>query len=160
MLVGTDRGINRFHDGKFVPDAAFAQLSRDRIWSILPESPDTLWIATRGSGLVRVRMGKIARITVREGLVSNSIFQIVGDRAGRLWMSGPLGLSSASLADLNSAADGKSTSIAVLSYGTADGLESSQMNGGVQPSGCLATDGELWFPSVKEPSISSQIVHG
>ena len=161
MLVGTDRGINRFHDGKFVPDPAFAQLSRDRIWSILPESPDTLWIATRGSGLVRVRRGQIARITVREGLVSNSIFQIVGDRAGRLWMSGPLGLSSASLADLNSAADGKSTSIAVLSYGTADGLESSQMNGGVQPSGCLAADGELWFPSVKgEPSISSRIARG
>jgi len=47
MLVGTDRGINRFHDGKFVTDPAFAQLSRDRIWAILPESPDTLWIATR-----------------------------------------------------------------------------------------------------------------
>ena len=149
MLVGTDRGINRFHDGKFVPDPAFAQLSRDRIWAILPESPDTLWIATRGAGLVRVRKGQIARVTVQHGLVSNSIFQIVGDRAGRLWMSGPLGLSSASLSDLNSAADGKSTSIAVLAYGTADGLESSQMNGGVQPSGCVAADGELWFPSVK-----------
>jgi ligand-binding sensor domain-containing protein/signal transduction histidine kinase len=149
MLVGTDRGINRFHDGKFVPDAAFAQLSRDRIWAILPESPDTLWIATRGAGLVRVRRGQIARVTVGQGLVSNSIFQIVGDRASRLWMSGPLGLSSATLSDLNSAADGKSASIAVLAYGTADGLESSQMNGGVQPSGCLAADGELWFPSVK-----------
>jgi ligand-binding sensor domain-containing protein/signal transduction histidine kinase len=149
MLVGTDRGINRFHDGKIVPDPAFAQLSPDRIWSILPESPDTLWIATRGAGLVRVRRGQTTRITVRQGLVSNSIFQIIGDRAGRLWMSGPLGLSSASLADLNSAADGKSASIAVLSYGTADGLESSQMNGGIQPSGCLAADGELWFPSVK-----------
>ncbi len=55
MLVGTDRGLNRFHDGRFVTDPAFAALSRDRVWSIYPESPDTLWIATRGAGLVRVR---------------------------------------------------------------------------------------------------------
>ena len=49
----------------------------------------------------------------------------------------------------NSAADGKSESVAVPSYGTGDGLESAQINGGVQPSGCVAPDGELWFPSVK-----------
>ena len=149
MLVGTDRGLNRFHDGRFVADPAFAALSRDRIWSIYPESPDTLWIGTRGAGLVRVQNGKASRITTQEGLLSNSIFQVIGDGRGRLWMSGPLGLSAASIADLNSAADGKSESVAVLSYGTGDGLESTQINGGVQPSGCVAPDGELWFPSVK-----------
>ena len=112
-------------------------------------APDTLWIGTRGAGLVRVRNGKASRITTREGLLSNTIFQVIGDGGGRLWMSGPLGLSSASFVDLNSAADGRLDSVAVLSYGTGDGLESTQMNGGVQPSGCMAPDGELWFPSVK-----------
>jgi ligand-binding sensor domain-containing protein/signal transduction histidine kinase len=149
MLVGTDRGLNRFHDGKFVADPAFAALRRDRIWSIYPESPDTLWVGTRGAGLVRVQDGRASRITTREGLLSNSIFHVIGDGRGSLWMSGPLGLSAASIADLDSAADGKSESVAVLSYGTGDGLESAQINGGVQPSGCVAPDGELWFPSVK-----------
>ena len=79
MLVGTERGINRFHNGKFVPDPAFAELSRDRIWSIFPDRQDTLWIATRGGGLVRVRNGKVSRITTQEGLPSNSIFQVIGD---------------------------------------------------------------------------------
>src|SRR5439155_17182653 len=151
MLVGTERGLNRFHNGKFVPDPAFAELSRDRIWSILPDrqDQDTLWIATRGGGLVRIRNGKVSRITTREGLPGNSIFQLIGDDAGRLWMSGPLGISSASFADLNSAADSRLSSIAVFSYGTGDGLDSTQINGGVQPAGCIAPDGELWFPSVK-----------
>jgi ligand-binding sensor domain-containing protein/signal transduction histidine kinase len=149
MLVGTDRGLNRFHDGKFVNDPAFAPLSRDRIWAIYPASPDTLWIGTRGAGLVRVRNGKASRITTREGLLSNAIFQLIGDGGGRLWMSGPLGLSSASVAELNSLADNQLDSVAVLSYGTGDGLDSTQMNGGVQPAGCVAPDGELWFPSVK-----------
>jgi ligand-binding sensor domain-containing protein/signal transduction histidine kinase len=149
MLVGTDRGLNRFHGGRFVTDPAFAALSRDRIWSIYRGAPDTLWIGTRGGGLVRVRGGRAARITTREGLLSNSIFQVIGDGTGSLWMSGPMGLSAASINDLNSAADGQTDSIAVLAYGTGDGLESTQINGGVQSSGCVASDGELWFPSVK-----------
>jgi ligand-binding sensor domain-containing protein/two-component sensor histidine kinase len=149
MLVGTERGVNRFHNGKFVPDPAFAQLSRDRIWSIFPDLEDTLWIATRGAGLVRVRNGKVSRITTQEGLLSNAIFQVLGDDGARLWMSSPLGISSASLVDLNSVADGSLSSLAVLSYGTGDGLASSQINGGVQPSGCIGPDGEVWFPSVK-----------
>jgi ligand-binding sensor domain-containing protein/two-component sensor histidine kinase len=149
MLVGTERGLNRFHRGKFVPDPAFAELSRDRIWSILPDRQDTLWVATRGGGLVRVRNGKVSRLTTREGLPGNSIFQLIGDDAGRLWMSGPLGISSAAFVDLNAAADGRLSSIAVFSYGSGDGLESTQINGGVQPAGCMGPDGEVWFPSVK-----------
>ncbi len=149
LLVGTDRGMNRFHNGKFVRDPAFAQLSHDRIWSIFADDRETLWMATPGAGLVRVKNGKVSRITTQEGLPGNSIFQLAGDSGGRLWMSGPLGLSSASLVDLNSAADGTLGSVPVLSYGIGDGLESSQMNGGVQPSGCVASDGELWFPSIK-----------
>jgi ligand-binding sensor domain-containing protein len=148
MLVGTDRGLNRFHGGRFVTDPAFAALSRDRIWSIYAEAPGTLWIGTRGGGLARIRNGRAVRITTHEGLLSNSIFQVIGDRAGSLWMSGPTGLSAASIDDLNAAADGNTDSIAVLAYGAGDGLES-QINGGVQPSGCMAADGELWFPTVK-----------
>lgn len=149
MLVGTDRGLNRFDNGRFVQDAAFGPLSRDRIWSIFPDANGTLWIATRGAGLARLRDGKVARITTAHGLPSNSIFHVTGDDHGRLWMTGPVGISSASLDDLNAAADGSSSAIALLSYGTGDGWESTQINGGVEPSGCTGPDGELWFPSVK-----------
>ncbi|MEO8371301.1 MAG: two-component regulator propeller domain-containing protein [Candidatus Solibacter sp.] len=149
MLVGTDRGLNRFHDGRFTADPAFAALNRERVWAVYAGAPDSLWIGTLGGGLVRIRDGKASRITSREGLPSNAIFQVIGDGNGNLWMSSPLGIFAATMGDLNAVADGRSDSVAVLSYGTGDGLESPQINGGVQPAGCLATDGELWFPSVK-----------
>jgi signal transduction histidine kinase/streptogramin lyase len=149
LLIGTDRGINRLHNGKFAREPAFAQLAHDRIWSIVADSSNAIWAATRGAGLIRIRDGKVSRLTAQEGLLSNAIFQLIADDAGRLWMSGPLGLSSATLADLNAAADGSLSAISVLSYGTGDGLESTQMNGGVQPAGAMAADGELWFASVK-----------
>jgi ligand-binding sensor domain-containing protein/signal transduction histidine kinase len=149
ILVGTDRGLNRIHGDRIIPEPAFAALSHDRVWSIYPGNDGSLWVATRGAGLVRVRDSKVARITTNEGLLSNSIFQLMGDGAGKLWMSGPKGLSAASLSDLNAVADGTLPSIAVITYGTGDGLESAQINGGVQPAGAVAADGQLWFPSVQ-----------
>jgi ligand-binding sensor domain-containing protein len=76
MLVGTDRGLNRFHAGRFVADPVFGALSRDRIWSIYAQAPNTLWIGTRGGGLVRIRNGRSASPTCavslfREGLLSS-----------------------------------------------------------------------------------------
>src|SRR3954447_9380600 len=67
MLVGTDRGINRFRNGRFEHDPAFEQFRHDRIWSIYPDRDGTLWVATRGSGLARIRAGKVSRITTEEG---------------------------------------------------------------------------------------------
>ena len=150
MLVGTDRGLNRFHDGRFASDPAFARARA------ATGSGPSMQARRTPSGSARGAPGWCAYATARRrgsrhGKVcsTNSVFQVIGDGGGRLWMSGPLGLSSASLAELNSVADGGLDSVAVLSYGTGDGLDSTQINGGVQPAGCLATDGELWFPSVK-----------
>ena len=130
-------------------DPAFAALNRDRIWSIYPR--------VAGHALDRHSRRRPGSRPQREDGQDHHPGRAVeqlhlsGDRRrrGSLWMSGPMGLSAASIDDLNAAADGQTDPIAVLAYGTGDGLESTQINGGVQPSGCLAPDGELWFPSVK-----------
>lgn len=148
LLVGTDRGLNRFHAGRFVSDDRFARLAHDRIWAIFPESNGTVWIGTRGGGLVRIKGGAVTRLTTREGLLSNSIFQLLG-YGDRLWMSAAAGVSSASLSRLNSVADGVSALAPVISYSAGDDAEPAQMNGLFQPSACFASNGELWFPSVR-----------
>ncbi len=148
LLVGTDRGLNRFRNGAFIPDKLLAPLAHDRVWSIYRDSQDTLWIGTRGAGLVRIKNGVLSRITTREGLLSNSVFQVLGS-GDRLWMSGPSGLSSASFAELNAAANGKRNSLTVLSYAVGGATQPTQMNGGFQPAACTGPDGELWFPSIK-----------
>jgi signal transduction histidine kinase len=56
---------------------------------------------------------------------------------------------SADRKELDSAAEGSHPSIHVIPYGTADGMATSQMNGGFQPAGARTSTGELWFPSVK-----------
>jgi signal transduction histidine kinase len=157
LLVGTDAGLNRIHEGRFVRDPSFAPLAGERIWALLEDSDHTLWVGTRGGGLFRIAGGKLSKFTTHEGLLSNTIYRILEDGNRNLWWSGPAGVFSASRDELNRVADGLARgaalgpagTIAGVAYGTAEGLESTQMNGGFGSAGCRASSGEIWFPSVK-----------
>ena len=70
-------------------------------------------------------------------------------RGGKLWMSTSSGVISADRKELDAAAEGSKPSIHVIPYGTAEGMATSQMNGGFQPAGARTAAGDLWFPSVK-----------
>ena len=144
ILAGTDLGLNRIHEGRIVADPVFATLKQEKIWSIYVDGK-SVWLGTRGGGLMLIRDGGIKRFTTREGLASNSIYQIIDDHAGRLWLSSPVGVSSVRRAELESAA----TPVHAVAYGSADGMATSQMYGGIQPAGCRRASGDLWFPSVR-----------
>ena len=62
-------------------------------------------------------------------------------------MSGPGGVLSVARADLERAAAGASGTLAVRIYGEADGLATTQMNGGVQFAGALAATARSGFPA-------------
>jgi len=149
ILVGTDAGLNRIHEGRIVPDTEFAALREEKIWAMHLDSNGVLWVGTRGGGLLRFRSGKLLRFTRENGLLTNTIFQILEDGNGKLWMSTSSGVISADKKELDAAADGSKPSIHVVPYGTAAGMATSQMNGGFQPAGAMTAAGDLWFPSVK-----------
>ena len=149
ILIGTDRGLNRVHDGRIVRDTEFAALAEEKIWAIYQDPSGTLWIGTRGSGLIRFRSGTISRFTTNNGLPSNSIFQIIDDGKGRLWASTSAGVVALDRQELETAASQNGPLIQAVQYGTADGMATSQMNGGLQPAGAMSSSGDLWFPSVK-----------
>jgi len=151
LWVGKDRGLSRVHAGQRVEDALTQRLSGEKVWAIHEDPEGGLWFGTRGGGLFRSKAGKLAVYTTARGLASNSIYQILEDRQGRLWMSGPNGISSVSRHDLELAGEDPSYRPAVKLYGTSDGLETTQMYGGVQPAGCITAKGEIWFPGSKGP---------
>jgi ligand-binding sensor domain-containing protein/two-component sensor histidine kinase len=149
VLVGTDYGVSRVHDDHIVSDPLLIRAGREKIYAIHVDGSGAIWLGTRGAGLIRIGNGKVCWITTHFGLLSNSIYQLLEDPNGRLWMSSPAGIFSASLKDLNAVADGQSASVAVAAYGLADGMESTQMSDGGDPAGTNLADGRLAFPSVK-----------
>ena len=66
-------------------------------------------------------------------------------------MSGPNAISAVSRRDLDTLADHPGFHPAVTLYGLSDGVEATQIYGGVAPAGCLTPSGEVWFPSNRGP---------
>ncbi len=149
LLVGTDGGLNRIHNGVFVTDPVFQRLGNERIWAIKVDVGGSIWLGTRGSGLVRIRNGKITRFTTRDGLMSNTIYRILDDGNHHFWMSSGAGVFAADRNELDAVADGRPGPIAIIPYGTDSGMRSSQMNGGTQSAGCRTRSGVFWFASIK-----------
>ena len=151
IWIGTERGVNHLHGDAFVQDAVTEALRADKVWTIHEDRDGGLWFGTRGSGLFRWRDGKLTSYTSAQGLASNSIYQILEDPRGTFWMNGPDGISSVTREDLDRYAEGQRRTPAVTLYGLSDGVEATQMYGGVQPAGCLTANGEVWFPSNRGP---------
>ena len=151
IWIGTDRGVSRLHDDKFQSDEAVRALQEEKIWAIHQDPNGGLWFGTRAGGLYRWQSGKLTHYTVAQGLASNSIYELLEDRNGKLWISGPNGISVMSRRDLEVAADDPTRRVPVTLYGISEGLETIQMCGGEKPAGILTRQGEVWFPSSKGP---------
>jgi ligand-binding sensor domain-containing protein/signal transduction histidine kinase len=145
IWIGTDHGLSHLHAGAFVHDAATAALAEEKVWSILEDNNGALWFGTRSDGLFRYAEGKVTTYTKAQGLANNSIYQVLADWRGYLWISGPTTISSFPLPAPELAAT--DTRLKVKVYELPYDTISAQMYGGRQPSGCLGRDGAVWFAS-------------
>jgi signal transduction histidine kinase/ligand-binding sensor domain-containing protein len=151
IWIGTERGVSHWLQGRFVEDEVTARLRTEKIWAIHEDRDGGLWFGTRGAGLFRWRGGKLTAYSAEQGLAGNSIYQILEDAQGTFWMSGPNAISAVSRRDLDRLADHPGFHPAVTLYGLSDGVEATQIYGGVAPAGCLTASGEVWFPSNRGP---------
>lgn len=150
LWIGTNGGgLNRFSNGRFSSYTTRNGLSNNTVWALGGDPDGTLWIATNGGGLDRLKGGKLTTYTTEKGLFDDVVLTILDDGAGRLWMSSNKGIFAVSKRQLNQFADGLIASVDSQSFGTADGMKSRECNGGFQPAGWRATDGRLYFPSIK-----------
>jgi len=147
LWVGTDHGLSHMHQGAFVSDAATAALAQTKIWAIHEDADGGLWFGTRNNGLFRLRDGKIAHYSAEDGLAGNAIYQILEDDAGHFWMSGPNGVTLLNRHELDEQAEMNPRHLRLTFYSTAEMPANTEMYGGTQPSGCITTDGDVWFPS-------------
>lgn len=110
-----------------------------------------LWIAT-GSGLAIVMPnGTINTITSKEGLPSESIFDLVADNKGYLWLSTNMGLSRVAQQEIQDFLTGKNTRIHPQVFTDKDGMASSECTGAVHL--CQTPDGRILIPTLGGLSI-------
>jgi len=133
----------------------------DRSVDLHQDSTGTLWIASYGGGLTRLRDGRLRTITTKDGLPNNMLAGILEDSHGNLWISSTQNIFRFSLKELDDLADGKISAILPISYGVAEGLRSSESDVG-SPAGWETNNGQIWFPTMRgvvaiDPTAGSRV---
>jgi signal transduction histidine kinase len=148
LWLGGLAGLRYIRGGKIVTYDRKQGLSSNSVYDIHQDSTGTLWVATYGGGLNRFRDGRFKAITTQDGLPDNLLLGLLEDGEGNLWFSSNQSVFRLSLKELNDFADGKISFLSPVSYGAAEGMRSTESNGG-SPGGWITRDGRIWFPTLR-----------
>jgi hypothetical protein len=148
LWVGTKSGLGRLENDVVRRVRVGGRPHGDLVMSLHADADETLWLGTADAGLQRLRNGRLASVTSRQGLPDDSLLSLLDDGAGRIWLSSGRGIFAIARSELEAAADGGSARINVLAITEAEGLRDRECSGGVQPSAWRARDGRLWYPTI------------
>jgi signal transduction histidine kinase/ligand-binding sensor domain-containing protein len=132
------RAIARFGASEGVP--------RGLVRDVVAEPGGTVWIGSYGGGLGRLRDGRVARLTVEEGLPDNSVSRILDDGHGRMWILTNRGLAVVSRTELDAAADGRVRAMMPVVMGAERGVVEANFG---SPAGFVGGDGRLWYGTIE-----------
>ncbi len=145
LWVGTLGGLNRM-----VGDEFASALPGAAVTSLLEGRTGALWVGTQAGGLSRLQGDKVTRFAGAgpgaNGL-PKTIFGMLEDTEGNLWLSSRTGVDRVSLAALD-AWTGGALRVPVRHYDTADGMRINEAGGGGHPAAWRAHDGTLWFATL------------
>ena len=113
-----------------------SSISTDHVFAIHEDRDGTLWFGTFGGGINRFdrETGSFRRYRVEDGLAAESVYAMLEDDQGRLWVSTAKGLSRF---------DPHTDSF--RNYDVRDGLQSNEFNGG---SAYRTPGGEMFFGGI------------
>jgi ligand-binding sensor domain-containing protein len=91
IWIGSDAGLSEFSNGRFTAYAD-KQFS-NHVTTIIESRDGTLWFGTKGSGLGRLKDGRLTMYTKRDGLANNVVWCLAEDDEGNVWIGTDDGLS-------------------------------------------------------------------
>jgi diguanylate cyclase (GGDEF)-like protein len=148
LWIGTNGGgLNILRDGRITAyTTGNSNLPSDLILSLLRDGEGVLWVGTHGGLSLLPEPGEpFQTLTSVDGLPDDVIFQILED-GETLWLGCNKGIVRVTKEELRGRAIGARV-VQPLVLGTLDGMRTDECTGGVQPAGCRAADGALWFPT-------------
>jgi len=138
LWIGTKGcGLNRYNSEKniFVKYLNKEDMANNPviITSIYEDSRDNFWVGTYGNGLIKLdaETGRYISFGEEEGLSNNSIYGILEDNFGNLWISSNFGLSRFNIKNAE-----------FQNYFKEDGLLGNEFNDGAY---CKFENGEMYF---------------
>ncbi len=149
LWLGFSRGgVAWFRDGQVYSSYSGADgLGEGRVNDLRFDDGGALWIATE-SGLSRLKNGRIARLTSRNGLPCDAVQWTIKDAAQSVWLMMPCGLVRVARSELEAwavAADKTGRTVRATVFDSSDGLRTLAVVGDYTPRAAESPDGKLWF---------------
>ena len=148
LWIGTLGGLSRLRGDEIVNYTTKDGLGSNAVTALLEDEDGTVWVGTQDAGLSRVRDGVIRALSPAKTGLPETVFGMLADMQGGVWLSSRKGIYRAGLARLNAAADGGSGFVAPTIYGVADGMRLSEGSSGGHPAAWRMRDGSLWFATL------------
>ena len=154
IWVGSSSGLNTIEDNEVrkIPLTGKSknsfQTSQPNVRAIYQDNEKYIWVGTYGEGLFRINGDEVQQLTTNDGLFDNVISQIVEDEYGYFWMGSNRGIVRVKREDLSDYLDGKAKNFTIDSFGSNDGMNSAETNGGFQPNAVKDSNGKIYFPTI------------
>jgi signal transduction histidine kinase/streptogramin lyase len=145
LWIGGTNLVAHLCDGRVERFGAEANVARGGVRDLLPEPDGSVWLASYGGGLGRLRNGRATWWSRASGLPDNSLSCIRDDGRGRLWLLANLGLVVIDRADLDDVAAGRRPRIDPVVLGPEAGVLESSFG---SPAGFIDARGRLWFTTI------------
>jgi len=142
LWIGTIEGI-RVLRGDAVQVIDLSAMGGGRSVFGFQQVGDAMWVSS-DRGLYRFQQGRLSRVGLEQGMPVDTVFQLVPDRVGNVWISSNRGVLRTDMSMLNEVADGRSKTVTVERYNEIDGMANSQANGSSGPAAILRHDGTVW----------------
>jgi ligand-binding sensor domain-containing protein/signal transduction histidine kinase len=138
-------GVVYFKDGEVRASFGSADgLGEGLVGDFQLDRDGTLWVPTQG-GLSRVKNGRVATLTTRNGLPCDAVHWMKEDDDHSVWMYTACGLVRIARRELDAwAADSRQT-IHPTVFDGSEGVRSNSLGTGYTPSVAQSADGKIWF---------------
>jgi signal transduction histidine kinase/ligand-binding sensor domain-containing protein len=149
LYIAPEDGSLQVYSAGALTSVADNQLALRHVDAMYTDKEGVVWIGTAGDGLLAIDHGRIRRYSVRDGLFDDSIYAILGDDHGRLWMACSKGIFSVDRAQLLRFAPDRTPKVVSTPYSPTDVLRTIECKPGVQPAAWSGSNGQLWFSTTR-----------
>ena len=149
LAFWSDGGVLYFADGKVRSSYTPANGLGEGPVEALQLDPDgALWAATQAGGLSRIKDGRVATLTTRNGLPCDTIHWSMEDEDRSLWLYAACGLVRITRTELDAWIADPKRRIETAVWDAADGVRLNAVKASsYSPTVAKSTDGRLWFLS-------------
>lgn len=156
IWVGSSSGLNTIINNKvskFFLVGEGEDIAQPNVRAIYEDDDNYIWIGTYGEGLFRINGDEVKHLKVKDGLFDNIVSHIVEDENGYFWMGSNRGIVRVKRKDLNDYLNGTAESFKIDTFGSNDGMNSAETNGGFQPNAVKDSNGRIYFPTIEGVAV-------